>query len=60
MRQLKHRRCPAWADAAANRAVELGRSARTPEKLAGEFEPTVQSIWNWVRQAERVMSHRLV
>jgi transposase len=33
--------------------VELVRSGRTPEELAREFEPTAQSIWNWVRQAER-------
>jgi transposase len=33
--------------------VELVRSGRPPEELAGEFEPTAQSIWNWVRQAER-------
>ncbi len=35
------------------RMVELVRSGRTPEELSREFEPTVQSIWNWVRQAER-------
>lgn len=33
--------------------VELVRSGRTPEELAREFEPTAQSIWNWVRRAER-------
>jgi putative transposase len=33
--------------------VELVRSGRTPEELAREFEPTAQSIWNWVRQAGR-------
>ena len=33
--------------------VELVRSGRRPEELAKEFEPTAQSIWNWVRQAER-------
>jgi transposase len=33
--------------------VELARSGRTPEELSREFEPTAQSIWNWVRQAER-------
>ena len=26
---------------------------RTPDSLSREFEPTAQSIWNWVRQAER-------
>ena len=34
--------------------VELVRSGRTPEELSREFEPTAQSIMNWVRQAERV------
>jgi transposase len=33
--------------------VELVRSGRTPEDLSREFEPTAQSIWNWVRQVER-------
>jgi transposase len=33
--------------------VELVRAGRTPEELSREFEPTAQSIWNWVRQAER-------
>lgn len=33
--------------------VELVRAGRTPEELAPEFEPTAQSIWNWVRQADR-------
>jgi transposase len=33
--------------------VELVRSGRTPEDLSREFEPTAQSIANWVRQAER-------
>jgi transposase len=33
--------------------VELARSGRTPEELSREFEPTAQSITNWVRQADR-------
>ena len=33
--------------------VELVRSGRTPEELSREFEPTAQSIANWVHQAER-------
>jgi transposase-like protein len=32
--------------------VELVRSGRTSEDLASEFEPTAQSIWKWVRQAD--------
>ncbi len=41
------------------RMVELVRSGRTPEELSREFEPTAQSIWNWVRQAERDQGVRL-
>jgi transposase len=33
--------------------VELVRAGRTPEELAHEFEPTAQTIINWVAQAER-------
>ena len=33
--------------------IELVRAGRTPEELAREFEPSAQSIRNWVVQAER-------
>ncbi len=33
--------------------VELVRTGRSPEELAREFEPTAQSIRNWVAQADR-------
>lgn len=33
--------------------VELIRAGRTPEELAREFEPSAESIRNWVKQAER-------
>ncbi len=33
--------------------VELVQAGRSPEELAAEFEPTAQSIRNWVAQAER-------
>src|ERR1700741_486617 len=33
--------------------VELVQAGRSPEELAREFEPTAQSIRNWVAQAER-------
>ena len=33
--------------------VELVRAGRMPEELAREFEPTAQSISNWVAQADR-------
>ena len=34
------------------RMVELVRAGRTPEELGREFEPTAQSIRNWVQQAD--------
>ena len=33
--------------------LELVRAGRTPEELAREFEPTAQSIKNWLEQADR-------
>ena len=33
--------------------LELVRAGRSPEELAQEFEPTAQSIRNWVAQADR-------
>jgi transposase len=33
--------------------VDLVRAGRTPEELAKEFEPSAESIRNWVKQAER-------
>ncbi len=33
--------------------VELARAGRTPEELAREFEPSGQTIRNWLQQAER-------
>jgi len=38
--------------------VELVRVGRSPEKLAEEFEPTAQSIRNWVAQADRDSGRR--
>ena len=32
--------------------VELVRSGRTPEDLAESFEPSAQTIRNWVKQAD--------
>jgi transposase len=38
--------------------VELVRTDRTSEELAAEFEPTAQSIRNWVAQADRDLGRR--
>ena len=32
--------------------IELVRAGRTPEELSREFEPTAQTIHNWVKQAD--------
>ena len=32
--------------------VELVRAGRTPEELSREFEPTAQTIHNWVKQTD--------
>ena len=38
--------------------VELVRAGRTPEELSREFEPSAQSISNWVAQADRDAGRR--
>jgi transposase len=37
---------------------ELVRAGRSPEELSREFEPTVESIRNWVRQSDLDEGHR--
>jgi len=41
------------------RMVDLVRAGRSPEELAGEFEPTGQTIRNWVKQADLDEGRRL-
>ena len=38
--------------------VELARAGRDPEDLAREFEPTAQSIRDWVARADRQEGRR--
>jgi transposase len=38
--------------------IELVRAGRTPEELAKEFEPSAQTIRNWVAQADRDAGRR--
>jgi len=33
--------------------LELIQAGRSPDELAAEFEPTAQTIRNWIKQAER-------
>jgi len=44
---------PAYPSEFRRQIVELVRAGREPEELAREFEPSAQSIRNWVRQADR-------
>ena len=41
---------PAYPPEFRRRLIELVRSGQTPEELARKFEPSAQSIRNWVRQ----------
>lgn len=43
---------PPYAPEFRRRIVELVRSGRKPESLSREFEPTSQTIRNWMRQAD--------
>ena len=43
----------AYAAEFRERMVELVRKGRTPEELSRRFEPSAQSIRNWVAQLER-------
>ncbi len=43
---------PPYAPEFRQQMVELARSGRTPEELGREFEPSPESIRNWVRQAD--------
>jgi transposase len=44
---------PPYSPEYRRRMIELVRSGKRPEELSRQFEPSAQSIWNWVRQAER-------
>jgi len=44
---------PAYPPAFRRRMIELVRSGRSPEALSREFEPSAQTIRNWVTQAAR-------
>ncbi len=51
-KSLKGTARPLYPPEFRRRMVELARAGRTPEALAREFEPTAQSIRQWVRQAD--------
>ena len=43
---------PPYAPEFRRQMVELVRAGRSPDELAREFEPSGQTIRNWVRQAD--------
>ena len=49
---------PPYAPEFRQQMLELVRSGRTPEELAEEFEPTAQTIRNWVTQDDRDAGRR--
>jgi len=50
---MPQRHRPPYAPEFRRQLVELVRAGRDPEELAREFEPSAQSIRNWVAQADR-------
>jgi transposase len=51
-KQKKGKTRPSYPPEFRRRMVDLVRGGRTPEALSHEFEPTAQSIRQWVRQAD--------
>jgi transposase len=43
---------PAYPPEFRQQIIELVRAGRSPEELSREFEPTAQTIHNWVKQAD--------
>ena len=43
---------PPYAPEFRRQMIELVRAGRSPDELAREFEPSGQTIRNWVRQAD--------
>ena len=43
---------PPYPDEFRARLIELVRAGESPEALAKKFEPTAQTIRNWLRQAD--------
>src|SRR5215475_13724209 len=43
---------PAYPPEFRQKLIQVVRAGRTPEQLAKQFEPTAQTIRNWVAQAD--------
>lgn len=50
---------PPYLAAFRQKMIDLVQAGRSPEELASEFEPTAQTIRNWVQQSERDAGSRL-
>ena len=50
---------PPYPEEFRQQILELVRAGRSPEELAQEFEPTAQTIRNWIKQAELDKGQRL-
>jgi transposase len=50
---------PAYPPEFRQQMIELVRAGRSPGELAREFEPSAQSIRDWVKQAQRDEGSRL-
>ena len=50
---------PPYAPEFRRQMIDLVRAGRDPDDLAREFEPTAQSIRNWVVQADRSEGRRV-
>ena len=49
---------PPYPEEFRQQILELIRVGRTPDELAEEFEPTAQTIRNWIKQSELDNGHR--
>ena len=49
---------PAYPPEFRRQLLELVQAGRTPDELAQEFEPSAQTIRNWLAQAERDAGQR--
>jgi transposase len=49
---------PPYAAEFRNKIVELVRSGRSVPEIAAQFEPSAQTIRNWIAQAERDAGRR--
>jgi len=55
---IMHRFRTPYAADFRRKMIDLVHAGRSPEELAKEFEPTAQTIYNWVAQADRDAGER--